>query len=126
MHREAPISHSYPCLKLCSLFGNYTGTAICVGSKITEMVRKFRHMLISVVKCILFSLCVILDVHVMSIMLYHAEAPLKGEMAIATAPENSRALLWYVQTTQIDDGSVQITHFQVSIGTCKLLLFCIF
>ena len=95
LHREAVKGW-----KSCSLFGNYTGTAICVARKITEMERKFRHMLMSVVKHILFSLCLILDVHITGIILYHAEAPLKGQMAIATVPENSTALLWYVQTTQ--------------------------
>ena len=44
VHREAPTSKSYPCQKSCSLFGKYTGTAICVGRKITEMVRTFSHM----------------------------------------------------------------------------------
>ena len=81
-------------------FGNYTGTATCVGRKVTEMVRKFRHMLMSVVKCIPFLLCLIIDVHITYIILCHAEAPLEGEMATATVPENSTALLWYVQTTQ--------------------------
>ena len=44
--------------------------------------------------------CLIVDVHMTQIVLYHAEAPLKGEMAIATVPESSTALLWYIQTTQ--------------------------
>ena len=64
------------------------------------MVRKFRHMLMSVVKCIPFLLCLIIDVHITYIILCHAEAPLEGEMAIATVPENSTELLWYVQITQ--------------------------
>ena len=54
----------------------------------------------SVVKCIPFLLCLIIDVDITSIILYNAEAPLEGEMAIATVPENSTALLWYIQTTQ--------------------------